>query len=149
VPERGELVRFSRRPTRLFTRHKDKEAYEQIGSPAEDVSYQSPATCEGSPVLVFTSVKEHGHEWEGAYCFNLNTRELSLCLSPERLRLSEPHRRLRISELVSLAECDRTIYVNIGVEPISGRETLQNYLAKVDLADQRVTLLSRLLDRSF
>src|SRR5215469_6938086 len=36
-------------PTRLFTRHKGKEAYEQIGSPAEDVSYESPVTCQGLP----------------------------------------------------------------------------------------------------
>ena len=44
-------------PTRLFIRHKGKEAYEQIGSPAEDVSYESPVTCEGFPVVVFNSIK--------------------------------------------------------------------------------------------
>src|SRR5258708_557308 len=35
-------------PTRLFVRHKDAEAYEQIGSPAEDVFYESPLTCDSS-----------------------------------------------------------------------------------------------------
>lgn len=29
-------------PTRLFVRRKDAEAYEQVGNPAEDVSYASP-----------------------------------------------------------------------------------------------------------
>lgn len=149
MPERSELVQFSRRPTRLFTRHKDKEVYEQIGNPAGDVSYQSPVTCGGSPVVVFTSVTSHGHEWEGAYSFNLNTRELAVCMSPGKLRLSEPHKRLRILELISLSEDNRAIYVNIQVEPISSRETGDCYLARVDLADQRVTLLSRLLDHSF
>jgi Clp amino terminal domain, pathogenicity island component len=138
------------RPTRLFTRHKDKEAYEQIGSPAENVSYESPVTCESFPVVVFNSVKRgKRYEWEGTYSFNLITRELAVCVCPEKLRLSEPHRGLRILQLVSLSEDNRTIYVNIGVEPISSRETGVCYLAKVDLADQRVTLLSQLLNDWF
>jgi hypothetical protein len=33
-------------PKRLFVRHKDSEANEQIGNPAEDVSYESPVTCD-------------------------------------------------------------------------------------------------------
>lgn len=44
-------------PTRLFARHKDVEAYEQIGSPAEDISYKSPVTCERQPLVVFNSLK--------------------------------------------------------------------------------------------
>lgn len=64
-------------PTRLFTRHISKEAYEQIGSPAEDLSYESPVTCESFPVVVFNSLKrgKTGGNWEGVYSFNLNTRE--------------------------------------------------------------------------
>ena len=139
-------------PTRLFTRHKDKEAYEQIGSPAEDVSYESPVTCEGFPVVVFNSFKraKTGGEWEGAYSFNLSTRELAVCVSPEKLRLSEAHGRLWISELISLSGDARTLYVNIGVEKtVSGGGIVHYYLAKVDFADQQVTLLSQLLDTRF
>jgi len=66
------------------------------------------------------------------------------------LRLSEAHGRLWITELVSLSEDARTLYINIGVEKIvSGGGIVHYYLAKVDLPDQEVTLLSRLLDIRF
>ena len=139
-------------PTRLFIRHTSEEAYEQIGSPAEDVSYESPVTCERFPVVLFNSLKrgKRGGDWEGVYSFNLNTKELEVCVSPEKLRLSEAHGRLWIPELVSVSEDTRTLYVNIGVEKIvSSGGIVHYYLAKVDLADQQVTLLSRLLDTRF
>jgi hypothetical protein len=141
-----------RLPTRLFTRHKDKEAYQQIGSPAEDVSYESPVTCDSLPVVMFNSMKwaETGGNWDGVYSFNLNTKELEVCVSPQNLRLSEAHGRLWITELVSLLEDARTLYINIGVEKIvSGGRIIHYYFAKVDLPDQEVTLLSRLLDIRF
>jgi Clp amino terminal domain, pathogenicity island component len=139
-------------PTRLFTRHIGKEAYEQVGSPSEDVSYESPVTCGSFPVVVFNSLKRKktSGDWEGVYSFNLNTRELAVCVSPEKLRLSEVHGRHWIPQLVSLSEEARTLHVNIGVEKIvSGGGIVHYYLAKVDLPDQQVTLLSRLLDTRF
>jgi len=139
-------------PTRLFTRHKGNEGYEQIGSPAEDVSYESPVTCESSPVVVFNSLKrgKTGSDWEGVYSFDLNTRELVVCVSPEKLQLSEAHGRLWIPEILSLSEDAQTLYVNVGVERIvSGGSIVQYYLAKVDLSDQQATLLSRLQDIRF
>jgi ClpA/ClpB-like protein len=139
-------------PTRLFTRHKDKEAYEQIGSPAEDVAYESPVTCQSLPVVMFNSFKRSktGGDWEGVYSFNLNTKELGICISPEKLRSSEDHLRLWIPELVSVSEDAQALYVNIGVEKVvSGGGIVHYYLAKVDLPDQQVTLLSPLLDTRF
>jgi hypothetical protein len=136
-------------PTRLFTRHIGKEAYEQVGSPAEDVSYESPVTCAGYPVVMFNSLKRRktDRDWEAVYSFNLHTRELAACVSPEKLRLSEAHGRLWIPELLSLSEDARTLHVRIGVEKIvSGGSIFHYHLAKVDLPDQEVTLLSRLLD---
>jgi len=136
-------------PTRLFTRHKSSEAYEQIGTPAEDVSYESPVTCESLPVVVFNSLKrgKTGGDWEGVYAFNLNTRELVVCVSREQLQLSEAHGRLWILELVSLSEDARTLYGKIGVEKIVSSATIvYYYLAKVDLSDQQVILPSRLQD---
>jgi len=141
-----------RLPTRLFSRHQDKEAYDQIGSPAEDVSYESPVTCDSLPVVMFNSTKwaKTGGNWDGVYSFNLNTKELEVCVSPQNLRLSDAHGRLWITELVSLSEDARTLYINIGVEKIvSGGGIIHYYLAKVDLPDQIVTLLSRLLDIRF
>jgi len=141
-------------PTRLFMRHKDAEAYEQIGSPAEDVSYESPVTCDGRPLVVFNSIKwdkvRNGGDWDGVYSFNLKTKELVLCISPEKLQFSEPHGRLSIVELVSLSEDARTVYANIGIEKaVSGGGVVHYHLAKVDLADQEVRLLSRLMDTRF
>src|ERR1700741_623819 len=37
-------------PTRLFIRRKDAEAYEQIGNPPEELSYESFVTCDKQPV---------------------------------------------------------------------------------------------------
>jgi hypothetical protein len=139
-------------PTRLFGRHRDKEAYEQIGNPAENVSYESPVTCDSLPVVMFNSTKwaKTGGNWDGVYSFNLNTKEFEVCVSPQNLQLSEAHGRLWITELVSLSEDARTIHINIGVEKIvSGGGIVHYYLAKVDLLDQEVTLLSRLLDIHF
>jgi len=141
-------------PTRLFVRHKDAEEYEQIGNPAEDVSYESPVTCEKHPLVVFNSLKwdkvRKGGDWDGVYSFNLNTKELALCISPEKLRFSEPHGRLSIVELVLLSEDARTVYVKIGIEKgVSGGGVVHYYLAKVDFADQEVRLLYRLVDVLF
>lgn len=141
-------------PTRLFVRHKDAEAYEQIGNPPENVSYESPVTCDRHSVVVFNSTKwdkiRKGGDWDGVFSFNLNTKELVLCISPEKLRFSEPHGRLSIVELVSLSENAGTVYVNVGIEKlVSGGGIVHYCLAKVDLADQEVRPLSRLMDIHF
>ena len=139
-------------PTRLFARHKDKDAYEQVGSPNERVSYQSPVTCESLPLVMFNSMKlgTTGGDWEAVYSFNLITKELAVCVSREGLRFSEPHGRLWILDLVSLSEDARTLYVNIGIEKIVSRGGIVHYyLARVDLPDQEITLMSRLQDIRF
>jgi hypothetical protein len=139
-------------PTRIFSRHKEKESYEQIGSPAEEVSYESPVTCESLPLVMFNSLKrgKMGEDWEGVYSYNLNSKELKLCISPQYLRFSEAHGRLWIPELVSLSEDAQTVCVKIGVEKVvSGGGIIHYYVANVDLRDQQVSLLSRLLDTHF
>lgn len=116
------------------------------------MSYESPVTCDSLPVVMFNSTKwaKTGGNWDGVYSFNLNTKELEVCVSPQNLRLSEAHGRLWITELVSLSEDARTLYINIGVEKIvTGGGIVLYYLAKVDMLDQEVTLLSRLLDIRF
>jgi len=67
-------------PTRIFLRRNDKAAYEQIGSPAEEVSYESPVTCESLPLVMFNSSKDA--DWEGVYSYNLNSNKQKLCISP-------------------------------------------------------------------
>jgi hypothetical protein len=84
------------------------------------------------------------------YSFNLNSKELVLCISPEKLRFSEPHGRLSIAEIVSLSEDARTVYANIGIEKVvSGGGVVRYHLAKADLADQEVRLAPRLMDTRF
>ena len=139
---------------RLFLRRKDADAYQEIGSPPEDLSYECPVTCEKQPVVVFNSVRwaKAGIEgdWEGVYSFNLNTKELGVCISKETLRFSEPHGRMWIVELVFLSEDARKLYVNVGIEKASSRgAVIQQYLARVDLADQQLELVSPLMDNRF
>jgi hypothetical protein len=139
-------------PTRLFTRQKDKKAYEQIGNPTEDVFYESPVTCGSLPIVMFNCSKrgETSVDWEGVYSFNLETKELKLCVSPEKMHLAKAHGRLWIREIVSLSEDGGVLYVNMGVETkVSGGGAIHYSLAKVDLSDQQVTLMSLLLDIHF
>jgi hypothetical protein len=138
-------------PTRLFVRHKDKEAYERVGEPAEDVSYESPVTCERLALVMFNSFKRSkiGADWAGVYSYNLNSKEINLCISPEHLRFSEAHGRLWIRELVSLSEDAQTVRVNIAVEIDSVGSIIHYHLANVDLRDQHVSILSQLLDTRF
>lgn len=111
-------------------------------------------TCDRYPLVVFNTTKWDGvHKkwnWDGVYSFDLDTKELVLCISPEKLQFSEPHGRLSIAELISLSEDARTVYVNIGIEKsVSGGGIVNHHFAKVDLADQEVRLLSRFMDGRF
>ena len=103
-------------------RHKDSDAYEQVGNPPEGMCYESAVTCASQPILAFNSVKwkqsERGHwggNWEGVYSFNLSSKELNLRLSEKNLTLDEPHLRMWITELVSLSEDADSLYVNVAV----------------------------------
>ena len=140
-------------PSRVFMRHKDSDAYEQIGRPPEDVCYESPVTCQSQPIVVFNSVrwgKQGGGNWDGAYSFNLNSKELTLRLSSETLTLEEPHQRIWITELVSLSEDAETLCVNAGVEKaVSNGAVVHYFLSSVNLSDGKLRLLAPLRDVRF
>ena len=138
-------------PTRLFFRHKDAEVYQQIGTPGEEISYESPVTCNSLPIVIFNALKwdksSHGGDWDGVYSFNLNTKELAIRVSREKLRFSEPHGRMWISGLISMSEDARTLYVNVGIEKeVTGGAVVNYFLATIDLQDQQLELLSPLKD---
>jgi hypothetical protein len=140
--------------TRLFMRHRTADAYEQIGNPTEGLSYESPLTCEKQPLVFFNSFiwdkAKSGGNWAGVYSFNLKTKELAVCISPETLRFSEPHGRMWIIELVFLSEDARALYVNIGLEKAAfGMGVVQYSLARVDLTNQRLQLVCPLRDIHF
>ena len=138
-------------PSRLFFRHKNAETYEQIGNPSEEISYESPVTCSSLPIVIFNSLRwdkgPRGGKWDGIYSFNLNTKELAISVSGEKLRFSEPHRRMWISELISISEDARTLYVNVGIEKeVTGGAAVDYFLATIGLPDQQLELLSPLKD---
>ena len=141
-------------PTRLFMRHKDSEGYEQIGNPTEDVSYESPVTCDQQPIIVFNSLKwdkeHHGGDWAGVCRFNLNTKELTVCACKETLAVSESHTRAWVSALVFLSDDGQKLYVNLGIERPSGNSGIVNYyLASLHLTTKRVELIAPLKDVFF
>ena len=138
--------------SRLFTRHIGGEFYEQIGNPPDDVSYESPITCESQPIVIFNSVKwagGGGHP-DGVYSFDLRTKELSVCIPKDSLIIPEPHLRSWILTLVSLSEDGETLYLKIGIEKsVSEGGVVHYYLASLTLGDKRLKLLSVLKDIRF
>jgi len=139
---------------RIFSRHKSLEAYEEIGNPAADVSYQNPVTCAKQPILIFNSLKWNktsgGGSWDGVYAFNLRAKELTVCVPKDHLSIQESHLRSWISTLISLSDDGQTLYVNVGIEKaVPGSAVVDYYLASLDLAENKLELLSPLKDIRF
>jgi hypothetical protein len=77
------------------------------GTPASDrLSFQASAASLPRRFCGFLKWDKvrRGEDWDGVYSFNLNSKELVLRISAEKLRFSELHGRLSIAELVSLSE---------------------------------------------
>ena len=95
-------------------RRKGADAYEQIGNPPEELSYESPVTYDNQPVVVFNCLSwdkaKTGGDWSGVYSFNLNTKELAVRISPQTLKFSEPHGRMWIlGTRVLVRGCTKTL----------------------------------------
>jgi len=142
-------------PTRLFMRHKDSKAYEQIGDPAEDVSYESPVTCDKQPLVVFNSNRwpkeHHGGGWEAIFGFNLRAKAITVTVSRDTLRFPDPFARVSIASLISLSDDANNVYVNartIGKASGSGGG-MANYLAVVDLRSHKLEVIAPLQDAFF
>jgi hypothetical protein len=139
---------------RLFMRPRHADAYEQIGNPADDVSYQTPVTCEKQPIIVFNSIKwdkvKGGGTPDGVYVFNLRTKDLSLCVGKDELTISDPHLRLWIQALISLSDDGQIVHANIGIEKAVPNGAVVHYhLARLELADKKLELLCHLKDVRF
>jgi hypothetical protein len=137
--------------SRLFTRHKDAEAYELVGDPADDVSFESPVTCERQPIVIFSSTRWEGGggDHDGVYMFNLLSKELKICVAKDTLNIPGPHVRSWVSTLVSLSDDARTLYLKVGIQAVSGGGIVDYHLASLDLVNQKLQLLSRLKDIRF
>ncbi len=140
-------------PTRLFMRPKNSQSYEQIGNPAGDVSYESPVTCEKQPIVVFNSfqMQKRGDGWAGdwaAVCaFNLQTKELAVCIGKETLALPAPYTEGWISELVSLSDDGHTLHLKVGIKDTN--QSMVYYLARTELGSKGMELISPLTDSFF
>lgn len=138
---------------RLYMRSIRGDAHEEIGNPADDVSFQNPVTCDELPVVVFNSVKWSkvgGGNSDGVYAFNLQTKELSLCVGKDSLTIPEPHLRLWVQSLILLCDDGQTLYVNVGVEKAVPNDAIvYYYLARLALKDRRLELLCHLQDVRF
>ncbi len=138
--------------TRLFMRHKDAEAYERVGDPADDLSFEAPVTCDQKPIVLFNTVKcaGGGRNPDGVYRFNLSTKEFTICVAKDALRIPGTHLRPWILTLVSLSDDAQTLYLKVGIEkPASGSGIVEYYLASLALFDNNLELLSQMQDVRF
>lgn len=144
----------ARPATRLFMRHKDKEAYERIGDPPEDVSYESPVTCEKIPIVLFSATQRDDmgrRNWTGLYAFNPSTKELSMCITKDALVVPPACLRAWVIELFFLSEDARKLHVNVGIDKqvAGGGSVAEYHLASLDLVEKKLELLSPLKDVLF
>ncbi|HSZ63348.1 MAG TPA: Clp protease N-terminal domain-containing protein [Terriglobales bacterium] len=138
--------------SRLFTRHKSAAGYELLGNPSDEVSYECPVTCEKRPIVIFNSVRwaGGGGSPDGVYTFNLDTKELTICIAKDALKIAAPHLRSWILTLVSLSDDGQKLYLKVGIEkPVSGSGVVDYYLASLSVSDKKLELLSQLKDVRF
>jgi len=145
-------IRSDYSPSRLFARHKDAISYEPIGTPAEDISYESAVTCEARPLVVFNSTRSSRHhsgrDWVSLCVFNLQTHELSPLVWSGRLTLPEPYNDLQISKLIRLSDSGDSLCLTVGLRWLN-QMRVDSYLAQLDLAEMNLQLVSRLSDTLF
>ncbi len=150
-------------PERLLARHVSAGRYEPIGNPEEDVSFESPITCEKHPLVVFNSKRwrrgsdgsRRGKDWEGLYVLNLQTKELSLCVSGETLIMPVPYdERGWITEVLGLSDDGCQAYVRAGLGRRQDEGETKNvyydyHVARLDLKSRRLDLISHLKNTWF
>jgi hypothetical protein len=148
------------RPKRLLIRHRQSDRYEEIASLAEDVSYESPVTCEKQPIVVFNCKKYRRQsdgkfvaaDWEGIYLIDLKTKEVVPCLSKEKFRVPAPYdERGWVTEIRAISDDAAHAYVIVGLgRRTSEKEVSYDYhLASLDLKTTQLELISHLKNTFF
>jgi len=137
---------------RLFMRHKDTDVYEQIGTPADNISYESPVSCEKHPAVVFNALTytKGGGDWVCVYAFDLRRKELSICVSKENLVVPAPYSDGWIAKVVGLSDDTRVAYVKAGLEMrYEHGANMDYYVATLDLQSGKLDLITRLKNTFF
>jgi len=121
----------------------------RLANPAEDISYESPVTCEkpsGSGVQ-FLQAGQGTEGWGlGRRVFLQSQLEGTCTSSFLRKNCDSQSPMGRFVDCRNWFRCRkdaRTVYVTIGIEKVvSGGGVVHYYLAKIDLADQEARILS-------
>jgi hypothetical protein len=136
-------------PNRLFWRHKDEEGYKPLGTPEEDCSQESAVTALNKPLLFFNSskmVREGRHargNWDGLYSVDLETMNIARFASRETLPAPAPYTDGWVTDLLSLSEDGRMLYLKIGTCE-AGRQDFAYFLAQWDVTTRNLQTISRL-----
>jgi hypothetical protein len=156
-------IQDSTLPDRLLVRHVQAQKYELVGQPEQDVVFKSPVTCEKHPLLVFNSMRwtretdrtRRGADWGGLYTFDLQNRELNLCVSSGNLVIPPPYDdRGWIADVFSLSDDGRHAYVRVGLgkrEDDGEMKVIKMYyhVAQLDLETRDLNLITHLKNTWF
>lgn len=141
-----ELQKHDR--TWLIARHKNKEDYDTIGNPPDDISYESAVTCDNKPILIFNSIQRTesgGGFWQGVYIFDILTQELTPCVSKENFIPPNPYKGGWIANILSLSDDASHAYVKTGLEMhFENGMKMNYYVARINLKTRELELISHL-----
>jgi hypothetical protein len=155
---KGIKTEFS--PKRLFTRHRAAERYERVGNPDEDISFESPATCEKQPIVVFNAIRFSktssgnfgGADWEGMYFLDLGSKEIHMCVSKDNFVLPRPYdERGWVSSVRGVSDDGAHAYVIValGTRKSESEIVYDYHMAKVELKSGVLELISHLKNTFF
>jgi ClpA/ClpB-like protein len=138
------------RPKRLYMKHKDASKYEQIGSPDEVTSYESPVSSMKQPLLAFNVTtwqkEEQGvaGDWKELRVLDIKSGATKHFVEKGELILPQGFTNCWISDLLALSDDGTQIYVSAGLS--LGEATAQSkityVLAVLDLASKRLDPIS-------
>jgi hypothetical protein len=143
---------------RLVMRHASTDTYQPIGTPGPHVSFESSATCEKKPIVVFNSMtwqrdpegRRSGANWDGLYVFNLETNELTLSVAGNSLVVPAPYdERGWVSDVLDLSDDAGHAYVRVGLGKRQDEGESKNiyydyHIARLKLRSRELEVISKL-----
>lgn len=143
--------RFS--PNQLYIRQKDAPKYEPVNGLEPMVSFESPMTSLGRPMLFYLSnrfkmeEKRFSGDWEGLYSFDLQKRTHLKIADKDSLRLPSPYVEGWVTSLVNVSADASELYLTVGMmrpDTSAGFRMVNHQLARMDLPTGNIHLVSHL-----